>query len=1444
MVLDLIDGPLLPILQLLPEEKSPHDLAVCVIQAFYRGQSSRFCGRGRVKLTPCIRKELMKSFVATTTVMVGEGDSTYPLLLKARPNWKGDITRIKMFNIKTDLSGMLVLKTPFRLPITIYDPSYTYSLTMSCCRLQQSSHTGTGDEDSDSDLDEKQTANVLPEEESSNNLYLIVIKFSEKETGFYLLRQLYLSFADDGSLSTIETSIDAYCPRFHNLSQLDLPPFCEESTQMTDIGTAGPSFEDPEDLTHDQQSSVDDLHAESTLEVLEEDSMSQSLEPSIVVEDSNSSVESLMSLFTPYRPRRGLYRHFGTLYLYNAVFINSNHNSEVISTPSAKAMFEANRLSGSQHRNTLQLRCLQVNNGKRMLFILPPRLAVMENLDDVFPILLGSIQGVSSIQNEEIGEIDTVLTPRRHGVSILGGALFLLVKATVSSDGEIIVRLAIPQPHQLSDDDEIPVRSEEEFIDFVRKVLTVHKNKIQAWNQLQDHVCMSLDHGLEEEMSVNNESNEVAEEESFQSAEKSSCRGGIRVGDYYYLYRARYETLDSQQVLNITLQRLPNNETVTFLLAPRRSSLEHIDVLVQILALRFNEHVFMGSLLISTSEDSSDNDNEYIDAVREFLNPPPDLGISESTIVETSQQEQELEQDRLAEKEKEKEIQERNAQLLREKQRIEQEMLKEQIRKAEITRCAKETSSVAIDTARNRCILKFKETLAEIRKAVANSFVKQSLHDGLQRAANYQIEVRLYDEDVPRQTTPKHFIPETPVKDITDLPCISFSDLFDPLEDAPELDKLISPPGEPEKPSSLVQSVNVQAAFFLAFQEQRLSCLDYLADRATKAKHQVSRLRAFEYLKNRVEVARAKLDNRQPESVASRKQPSPTKKKVSVNESSSEMIIDVSIPEKCEESPPSSKENRKVSRQNSAPHLKEKTAMKEKRRGSIPTVTAGKLSPVTVPEENIPPSPAQQLHMLLDHQLKDETFTEHPQDLVEALQSLSSDIPSVCASPRFMALSQHSQPSESQGRPYSHENENLDPSSPLEKSPLRRSPSAILNTLPSTNKISEWDSKIEIMKSANGLAPIGMGKRNPIDFLDESPVDPYCSSPMFEESISNYLQKGYSTGTCAYLAIWKNKIIHCVKSFPSPHHLDKAIYSLQRAYPEPLTRAGALCALSETNGSVGEALGQLNDKTFKHELVLVCQALPLDEIVNRLSEYKKQQRLNSCEKSIIDLLSDTQIMRNNHEISHENPSPDPISYLDESPRTQQISEFRFPTDIARSLPHHGMMSTSPTVLNRGNLVKRTRDNVRSATANSTTLSSLDIQPSVHLPPIGKSTYLSKSLNSLPTYTEEQRQQQQQQSNQTQSSFIPNSKQKKSTKLHETNNPTKFLHTGTAPPKFTRVGKTIDLLAEQSDTLVVMSRLNAYRAQEEELLLKYHPEQQSYYRTSKQKKFQGKLSPVG
>mgnify|MGYP003386912903 CR=1 FL=1 len=43
------------------------------------------------------------------------------------------------------------------------------------------------------------------------------------------------------------------------------------------------------------------------------------------------------------------------------------------------------------------------------------------------------------------------------------------------------------------------------------------------------------------------------------------------------------------------------------------------------------------------------------------------------------------------------------------------------------------------------------------------------------------------------------------------------------------------------------------------------------------------------------------------------------------------------------------------------------------------------------------------------------------------------------------------------------------------------------------------------------------------------------------------------------------------------------------------------------------------------------------------------------------------------------------------------------------------------------------------------------------------------------------------------------------------------------------------MADETSNFTVMSALEATRAKEEHLLLKYHPQDNSYYRTSKQKK---------
>jgi hypothetical protein len=1506
---DLVEGPLLAILELLPPQRSPIDEAASRLQAFYRGQTVRFCGRGRVKkLSPPSRTELMKSLDAKATVIIGEGSSTYPMLLRVRPNWKGEISRIKIFNLRTDASGLLVLKTQFRLPLGVYDPSYHYSLTLSCSRLNQPSSPPHNDSDSEEEESSVIDSSFPPKEESPLTLYLIVIKFAENETGLYLLRQLYLSLSEDGTLTTIETSTDVYCPRNHNPSLLELPDYVEDSTQKTE---EEPSVDDlplsSDELTSVPEETVD-LQGESTIEnsidQLEDESFTNSWEPSVDAESSwdptlagEGSAESLMNLFTPYRPRRGLYRHFGTLYLFNVMFVSNTNSStaEVLSTPSARAMHEAHRIVGAQSLNTLHIRCLQVNDGKRLLFILPPRLAVMENLDDVFPILLGSVQAMTGLTDTDTTSSDpeTVLTPRRHGISLLDGALELLVNATQSPDGEIIVRLAIAQPHQLPDSDEIPVHSEEEFVASVRKVLTVHQNKNQAWNQLQDHVCRSFDLAelLEEEF-VNESSSLSRENESereeaatteetpqpVRSPTKEFRRGGTQVGDHFYLYNV---TFQENENLLIRLQCLPEDEAIVYLLPPRRSTFEnHIDALLQILALNSHRGTKMEIVPIETRKDSSKNDLEYLDAVKEFLDPPQ-LGIPEISrslvkswieqfvhpeeveppVLATPVPEQSMSAHARSPNEIKPSIEKQvdplpevvpntvdQANLLNnemtedEKTRIVADIIAEQERLVRLF-IADFVESITNEAVRD-ITAQVEEACRHARDAMVVELIEQWLEVALRHVLEEEIQqleaqslIQEQSQPVTLEVKPEVTLDTSPTEVISDLPCLSLDDLLDPLEgelDATEDEAFRSPP------SSMAQPVNVQAAFFLAFQGQRLACLDYLADRAAKAKHQVTRQHAFEYLKECAENAQEKLDHRHPHSLIARKHSTSLKKKVFVNDSGPEIITSLPSRELDVSSPLDSKGNRKMLRQYSAQHIKDRPP-KEKRRGTTPPALASKIlvQMPPSPEVEYRPNSAEQLHQLLDLQLKDESFAERPQDLIEALQSLSTTIPVVCASPPFLALSRSFSPPpfvDPPPRQYSVESEKVESAFSLRE---RSSPS----------KPSEWDSKIETMKSANGLAPIGMGKRNPIDFLDESQANT-SSNPMFEESISDYLQKGYSTGTCAYLAIWKNKIIHCVKSFPNPMQLDKAIYSLQRAYPEPLTRAGALCALSETNGSVGEALGHLNDKTFKHELILVCQALPVDELVNRLSEYKKQHRFpSSHDRTIDDLLIDTQIMRNTSRTGTGTGTRggtltiDAIaaqsSSLHEHPPSNSNDGFRFPSAISRSLPHHGMVATSPTVLSRGNLVKRIREHVKGGSTNT----SMTVEPTL-LPPIGKTT-LSKSLGALPTQTEQptrdatsgstRRSKAMEYKLQT-AKKVATEQQQHSSSSHT---PRLLAHGGgTAPPKFTRVGRTIDVLAEQSDTLVVMSRLNAYRAQEEELLLKYHPEQDSYFRSSRQKKVAG------
>jgi hypothetical protein len=79
VVLDLVEGPLQDVLNLIPETKSKPEVAAQKIQAFYRGQQTRNCNRRRLTFSDL--RNLLKHMKASAGLIVGD---QHPLLQTGR----------------------------------------------------------------------------------------------------------------------------------------------------------------------------------------------------------------------------------------------------------------------------------------------------------------------------------------------------------------------------------------------------------------------------------------------------------------------------------------------------------------------------------------------------------------------------------------------------------------------------------------------------------------------------------------------------------------------------------------------------------------------------------------------------------------------------------------------------------------------------------------------------------------------------------------------------------------------------------------------------------------------------------------------------------------------------------------------------------------------------------------------------------------------------------------------------------------------------------------------------------------------------------------------------------------------------------------------------------------------------------------------------------------
>lgn len=104
---------------------------------------------------------------------------------------------------------------------------------------------------------------------------------------------------------------------------------------------------------------------------------------------------------------------------------------------------------------------------------------------------------------------------------------------------------------------------------------------------------------------------------------------------------------------------------------------------------------------------------------------------------------------------------------------------------------------------------------------------------------------------------------------------------------------------------------------------------------------------------------------------------------------------------------------------------------------------------------------------------------------------------------------------------------------------------------------------------------------NNLSFLDA--VGSMESVTLAKKSKETFKNRGYVDGDPAYTKYWEDKLYDCLALYSNGLVLRKAIASLLKLCPLPITKVEAFCALANADGSQIEALG-----TCVSSLLLSC----------------------------------------------------------------------------------------------------------------------------------------------------------------------------------------------------------------------------------------------------------------
>ena len=100
-------------------------------------------------------------------------------------------------------------------------------------------------------------------------------------------------------------------------------------------------------------------------------------------------------------------------------------------------------------------------------------------------------------------------------------------------------------------------------------------------------------------------------------------------------------------------------------------------------------------------------------------------------------------------------------------------------------------------------------------------------------------------------------------------------------------------------------------------------------------------------------------------------------------------------------------------------------------------------------------------------------------------------------------------------------------------------------------------------------------------------------------SIANYQHSGYTTGSNDYIDLWREKFEMSIARYSSLSQLRRAVATVIKAHRR-VTNEIAFCALTETRGSVSEAVGHMSDGKFAEEMRMISSLIDVRPYFDRL----------------------------------------------------------------------------------------------------------------------------------------------------------------------------------------------------------------------------------------------------